>query len=153
LPDMRIRLLSFILPALLAACGSAPPENLGLGSEGLAPCPETPNCVSSFAPKSDAVHYVAPFRYQDTREDARRRLIALLKNPPGKESVTVVEENEQYIRAEFRTSFFRFTDDVEFNFPPDAEIIHVRSASRVGRSDLGTNRRRIEELRALFEES
>ena len=147
---MRISLLPFVLPMLLAACGSAPPENLGLGGGGLAPCPETPNCVSSIASQSDSVHYIAPFEYRDSHADSRLRLITLLKNPPGKESVTIVETDENYIRAEFRTSFLRFTDDVEFYFPPDEKIVHLRSASRVGRSDLGANRRRIEELRELF---
>jgi uncharacterized protein (DUF1499 family) len=147
---MRISLLPFILPMLLAACGSTPPENLGLGEGGLAPCPKTPNCVSSAAPRSDTVHHIAPFEYRDSRADARLRLIALLENQPGKERVTILEADKNYIRAEFRTSFFRFTDDVEFFFPPDAKIIHVRSASRVGRSDLGTNRRRIESLRERF---
>ena len=148
---MKITLLPCILPLLLAACGSAPPENLGLVTGDLAPCPETPNCVSSCAPESDTVHHIEPFKYQDTRTDARLRLIALLENPSGKERVTLVETDEKYIRAEFRTSFFRFTDDVEFYFPPDEKIVHLRSASRVGRSDLGTNRRRIEGLRERFE--
>jgi uncharacterized protein (DUF1499 family) len=59
----------------------------------------------------------------------------------------VVEETDNYIRAESTSRVFHFVDDVEFYFPPDEQVIHVRSASRVGESDLGVNRRRIEQIR------
>ncbi len=59
-------------------------------------------------------------------------------------------EEEAYWHVEFRSRVFRFVDDVEFLFGPAGRQIHVRSASRVGYSDFGANRRRIEEIRALF---
>jgi len=63
---------------------------------------------------------------------------------------TFVVEEEAYWHVEFRSRVFRFVDDVEFLFGPAGRQIHVRSASRVGYSDFGANRRRIEEIRALF---
>lgn len=141
--------LLLFLPFFLTGCGSSPPENLGLRDGRLAPCPDTPNCVSSFAPVSDATHRIEPLRYEGDRERARRILLELLRNRE-QESVTIVETDEDYIRAEFRTPVMRFTDDIEFYLPASGGVIHLRSASRVGRSDLGTNRRRIESLRRDF---
>ena len=53
-----------------------------------------------------------------------------------------------YLYAEYSSALFGFVDDVEFYFPPETHIIHVRSASRLGHSDLGVNRKRIEAIRA-----
>jgi len=65
----------------------------------------------------------------------------------------VIKEMEEYLHITFTSQFFRFTDDVEFHFVEEAPVIHVRSASRVGYSDLGVNRRRIEKIRRAFESS
>ncbi len=64
----------------------------------------------------------------------------------------VVSASDDYLHAEERSRLFRFVDDLELLAAPDGELI-VRSASRVGRSDLGVNRRRVERLRALLERS
>jgi len=65
----------------------------------------------------------------------------------------VVTAADTYIHAEFTSAVFRFVDDVEFQIDPDTRLVHFRSASRVGRSDLGVNRERMEALRAAFERS
>ena len=63
----------------------------------------------------------------------------------------MLEDSGPYIRATFTTFLFRFTDDVEFLFDDEKKLIHMRSASRVGYSDLGTNRRRCEAIRQGFD--
>jgi len=55
------------------------------------------------------------------------------------------------VRVEFRTRIFRFVDDAQFVFDDKAKTIHFRSASRIGSSDMGVNRRRMEEIRKAFE--
>ncbi len=64
----------------------------------------------------------------------------------------IVASTNIYIHAEFASAMFRFVDDVEFYFEDSRNIIHVRSASRVGYSDMGVNRKRIEQVRKLFAE-
>ena len=61
----------------------------------------------------------------------------------------ILTKEEDYIRVEYTSRLFRFVDDVEFYFPEEP-VIHVRSASRLGYSDLGANRRRVERIRELF---
>ena len=61
---------------------------------------------------------------------------------------SIVEERADYLYAEFASRLLGFVDDVEFYFPPNERIIHVRSASRLGHSDFGVNRKRIEDIRA-----
>jgi uncharacterized protein (DUF1499 family) len=65
----------------------------------------------------------------------------------------VVARTESYLHAEFTSLFFRFVDDVEFLVDDAAKVIHVRSASRLGRSDLGVNRKRVERIRARWREA
>jgi uncharacterized protein (DUF1499 family) len=90
---------------------------------------------------------VAPLAFQGPWAAARERLVSLLAAMP-RTQVTAVEDRT--IRAECRSRIFRFVDDLIFYFDPDQGLIHVRSASRVGRSDLGVNRKRVEAIRALW---
>ena len=112
----------------------------------LLPCPDSPNCVSSQS--RDAEHFVEPFRYEGSQSHARERLLSVLRSMGG---ANVVESSPTYVRAEFTSAVFRFVDDVEFYFPGDATVIHVRSASRVGYYDFGANRKRVERIRSLLE--
>ncbi len=59
----------------------------------------------------------------------------------------MIEQTNNYIHTLSRSRIFKFVDDVEFYFPPNESVIHLRSASRVGQSDLGVNRRRLEQIR------
>ena len=79
---------------------------------------------------------------------ARERILGILK---GFERVKIVVSEKDYIHAEFRSALFRFVDDVQLYFPPDEKVVHVRSASRSGYYDFGVNRKRIDRLRAKFE--
>lgn len=120
---------------------------LGVSKGRLAPCPTKPNCVSSQAAASDRQHYIEALTYSGASEQARKRLdraIAAMKR------ARVVVRQANYWRAEFTSGLWRFVDDVEFLFDDNAKRIDIRSASRVGYSDLGVNRRRMEEIRSLF---
>ena len=75
------------------------------------------------------------------------RLIDVIQ---GMKRGRIITMEDHYIRAEFTSAFFRFVDDVEFYFDTEAKIIHMRSASRIGYSDFGVNRERLEKLRSLF---
>ena len=114
----------------------------------LLPCPDSPNCVSSQS--TDPVHFIEPLRYTGNLADTRHKLVDLLENS---KRVRLVSVETYYIHAEFRSLIFNFVDDVEFYFSSEDRIIHVRSASRTGYYDFGVNRRRLERLRATFENS
>lgn len=118
---------------------------VGLSGEALKPCPNSPNCVSSMA--EEEKHRIDPFTYEGSAEAARTKLIGILESA---KRAKIVEKTDHYIHAEFTSLIFRFVDDVEFYFDQKEPVIHVRSASRVGYSDLGANRKRVEELRQQF---
>jgi uncharacterized protein (DUF1499 family) len=111
----------------------------------LKPCPSSPNCVSSLA--EDVPHRVPPLSWTGelTQAKARLRQAVLAAG-----DATFVVEADTYWHLEFRSRVFRFVDDVEFLFDREHRLIHVRSASRVGYSDLGVNRKRVETIRARF---
>jgi uncharacterized protein (DUF1499 family) len=113
----------------------------------LAPCPGSPNCVSSRAPESDHEHYIAPFRFSGDPTSAWQRLKSAVL---AEKRITLVAEQGTYLHAEIRSLLFRFVDDVEFSLDSNAGLIHVRSASRVGYSDFGVNRKRVERIRVAF---
>jgi uncharacterized protein (DUF1499 family) len=93
---------------------------------------------------SDEGHHIAPLSLTGDPADAWQALVRYLE---AAAEYTIVERDEGYLRAEARTRLLRFVDDVEFHLRPDAGEIAMRSASRVGYSDLGANRRRLERLR------
>ena len=120
--------------------------DLGLNAGKLLPCPATPNCVCSEYPSEQA--YIEPLTYSVAKEVAWQKLKQVVDNTGGKIST----ENEDYLRVVYETPLMRFSDDVEFRHDLVNMQIHVRSASRVGRSDLGTNRERVEKIRTEFKE-
>ena len=122
------------------------PENLGVHDGRLAPSKRTPNNVNSQIDKSaDAEHYIEPLRYAG---DARQAWAALRQVINGMQRVKVITSDSNYLYAEFSTKLMRYVDDTEFYLDEKAGVIHVRSASRLGRSDFGVNRERIESIRA-----
>ena len=130
---------------LLSLCGCAGerPDNLGAQDGLLVPCPRSPNCVSSQA--TDERHRIAPLTFADEPDAAWARLRTVLI---GRADATLIEEQPGYLRLELRTTLF--VDDAEFLLDPVNRVIHVRSASRLGYSDLGKNRSRMEEIRRQF---
>ena len=130
--------LFFSHPALAA---------VGLNNGQLSPCPESPNCVVS--QNGDEAHSIAAIPYTGDRATAKETLLKVLSVVPRTE---IVEQTDDYIRAESTSRIFKFVDDVEFYFPEAEQAIEVRSASRVGESDLGVNRRRIEQIRLAMKD-
>ncbi len=114
-------------------------------SDTLPPCPASPNCVSSDA--TNELHGIAPLVVVGDFATAWHALLGYLQNEA---SYTVVTQAQDYIHAEARTRWLRFVDDVVFAARPEAGVIAVRSASRLGYSDLGANRKRIEKVRAAL---
>lgn len=135
------------LSILLAACGSAPNERLGMYGDRFYPCPDSPNCVSSMA--SEQKHHVEPLDTSGmAQEKAKAVIMNILKDTKRCRIITV---EEQYIHAEYRSFLFRFVDDLELFFPEATPLIHIKSASRIGYSDFGVNRKRVEKIRSLFQ--
>lgn len=143
---LSITAIFALLIPLLGGCSAPPPQNIGVVDNHLHPCPQTPNCVSSETAAEDKEHAIAPLTYSGSQAQARARLEQLLRS---QERVKLVTAEAGYLHAEFTTQVMRFVDDVEFLFVTPGRI-EVRSASRVGRSDLGANRTRIEALRQKF---
>jgi len=119
------------------------PTDLGVRNGNLKAPPSSPNAVCSQA--AGGYHQIAPLAYNNSQEQAMKALKAIVESTPN---TRIVETRPDYLYAEYATSLMGFVDDVEFYFPPNAKIIHVRSASRLGYSDLGVNRKRIEAIRA-----
>lgn len=134
--------LVLLSSASLGACAGPMPDDLGLQQGRLAPCPASPNCVSSEA--SDEVHSIAPLRLAVEPQQAWTELVSLLEGMPR---VRIVTRESGYLHAEFETPLMGYVDDVELLLDPDAQAIAVRSASRVGYGDMGANRARIEQIR------
>jgi uncharacterized protein (DUF1499 family) len=120
------------------------PNNLGVKDGRLAPCKRSPNCVSSQADPADSEHYIAPIPFTGTMADLRRLVESMAR-------ATVITAQDNYLYAEYRTRLLRYVDDVELYL--DKGLVHVRSASRLGRRDFGVNRKRVEDLRALITNS
>lgn len=121
------------------------PGDLGVRDGRLKPVPDSPNAVSSQA--TSAYHAIDPIPYAGTREAALETLVDIVKTLPR---TTIVTQRDDYLYAEFASALLGFVDDVEFYLPADRKIVHVRSASRLGHSDLGVNRTRVEEIRRRF---
>ena len=141
---VALLLLPIVVLATLSALATRP-TNLGVTDGRLAPCPWSPNCVSTQA--EDGPHRIEPIRFSGSRNEAMQRLKAVLSSMPR---MKVVTEGDDYLYAEATSLIFRFVDDVEFFLDEATKQIHFRSASRVGRSDLGANRQRMERVRKAF---
>ena len=114
------------------------------GERILAPCPDSPNCVSSAA--TDSSQQVSPYELLDNNpEQSWKRLVDAIKAAGGE----VLVDDGSYCHAVFTSNLFRFKDDVELQL--EADSIAVRSASRAGHSDLGANRKRVERIRLLYQ--
>lgn len=132
-----------------AFSGSPPGGAIGVADGRLAPVrTEHWNAVSSFA--DTEYHRIAPL---DAGADPQASFAALRRLVAGWPGARIVGEAPGYLYAEFRTPLMRFVDDVEFLLDGPAGLIHVRSASRLGRRDFGANRKRVEAIRAKLPSS
>ena len=124
---------------------SKPKHDLGVKDGLLARCPDSPNCVSSQA--SDDEHAIEPIEVSGkSQEEVMSAVRKALSDMPR---IKIVTDSDGYIHATATTLIMRYVDDVECFHDASAEVVHFRSASRLGYSDLGANRARMEALRGL----
>lgn len=135
-----------VLPGLKGVFTGNPPADIGIHNNQLLDCPDSPNCVSSNA--KDDEHFIAPIEYTADRDAVRDKLVAIIKNQPRTE---IIAQTDDYILVEFTSKLMGFVDDAEFYFLPDDQGIALRSAARMGESDLGVNRRRLEQFRLALQ--
>jgi uncharacterized protein (DUF1499 family) len=122
-------------------------EAHGLAEGRLKQCPDKPNCVCSEF-ESDPVHYIEPLVM--AAGDAAH-VLPRLKTNVREMGGSIQVEKDDYLAVTFTSSIFRFVDDLEIRIDTDQQLIHLRSASRVGRSDGGVNRKRVERLKMAFQ--
>jgi uncharacterized protein (DUF1499 family) len=139
-----------VLAGQLGLLQGRAPDNLGVREGRLKPPSKTPNSVSSQAdlwPGHEQAGYarIAPLPLVGDGTATMARIQAVVAAMPG---AKVIKSEPDYLYATFTTRLMKYTDDVEFWFDPAARVVQVRSASRLGRKDLGVNRARIEAIRA-----
>jgi uncharacterized protein (DUF1499 family) len=151
---MRKLLFLFSSSLLLFSCISQDPGNLeipvGLGvvDGRLAPMPSSPNAVSSQTDIEDK--YVEPLQFQVDLPTSYQKILQVLAEI--EEDNEIIVQTDNYLHVVFTTGLMRFNDDVEFYFDNSSSLIHYRSASRIGYSDLGKNRSRYEEISKRYYE-
>ena len=145
----KVVVLSLIsLAALIVLSMTAPrPSNLGPRNGRLAELPDSPNCVASMTDKTASKMEPLDVSRFDRQIESLKKVIAA--TVPRSQVVT---ESEGYLRYEFTSRFFRFVDDGEFLLDPEKKLIQFRSAARVGYSDLGKNRKRMEKIAVALAE-
>jgi uncharacterized protein (DUF1499 family) len=129
---------------LFSFSGKRPP-NLGVFNGRLAACPAAPNCVCSGA--LDKRHRIEPLLLAISAAEAWPVVCGAVRALPGAHIVT---DGADYLHAECASTVFGFVDDLELHLRPREGVIAIRSAARLGYSDLGANRRRVERLRAML---
>ncbi len=132
---------------LLIGCMSSRPHNLGVKNGSLAACPETPNCVCSQCPREDSEHFITPLSYSIPEESLRVLITEVLEEMARTKIVTATDN---YYHVESTTLLLRFVDDFELYIDSRENTLHFRSASRIGRSDFGTNRKRVENFKQML---
>ena len=115
-----------------------------ISAQELAPCPASPNCVSSLTAASDKQHAIAPFVLALPADEAWPKIRDAVASSAR---TVIVSEADGYLHAEATSRIFRFVDDLELRLDSSAQRVNVRSASRTGYGDLGVNRKRVEALR------
>jgi uncharacterized protein (DUF1499 family) len=133
---------SRLLYAVLIMFTGTRPTGLGLKDGKLSSCPSTPNCVCSQG--ADVAHAIEPLAYTSSATEAMEKLRQVVG---AIERTKIISQTEDYLYAEFSSKLMGFVDDVEFYVDAAKKVIQVRSASRLGQSDLGVNRKRIELIR------
>jgi uncharacterized protein (DUF1499 family) len=151
-------ILVVVLAVGLVAAGQfgllkgTPPTDLGVHDGRLKAPSNTPNSVTSQAGlfPGHPMRVNAEIAPLALRGDGLATLAQLKAVVEGMDGAVVVKSEPDYLYAHFTTRWMKYTDDVEFWFDPAANVVQVRSASRIGRGDLGANRHRIEAVRALL---
>ncbi len=140
-----VPLLVIVAFALMSAT-SRRPKTLGVREGQLAPCPDSPNCVSTQANREHQQMDSIPLSID--LAEAMQTLKRVVSAMPRTQIITA---DDRYLHVEFTSALFRFVDDVEFFVDHEQRAIHFRSASRAGRSDFGVNRKRMQAIVATFQ--
>ncbi len=142
--------LLILIAFILSACAGKVPKNLGVSTtkstgpskRTLAPCPESPNCITSYIHNNDRGHYMEPIKFSMLTATAKKKVLNYLENTSN---IKVIKKSDSYIYAEVTSMIFRFVDDMELYFSSEG-VMHFRSASRIGHSDLGANKSHIKDV-------
>ena len=141
-------LVLFLIPLAWSTPTVSFQEKLDQSDHQLLPCPTSPNCVSSLG--TDPKHRVEPFLLAETAEDSWTKIIGIVSAIPRSK---IVKQETGYLHIEVRSLIFRFVDHLELIANLESNHVDVRSASVLGYSDLGVNRKRVEMLRAQFKDA
>lgn len=133
--------LLMIVAFAVMSVTSRRPKTLGVREGRLAPCPDSPNCVSTLADREHQRMAAIPLT-----SDAAEAMQALKRVVSAMPRTQIVTAEDNYLHVEFTSRLFRFVDDVEFFLDRDQGVIHFRSASRAGHSDFGVNRKRMQAI-------
>lgn len=119
-------------------------NKIGLENDKFFSCSHQSNCVNSMASASDKKHYVAPLIIEKTKKDILAFIIDHLKKWQRTKLMT---QTDKYLHFEIKSAFFGFIDDLEIFWPKGDEYLHFKSSSRIGYTDFGVNRKRVEQLK------
>ena len=138
----RIKIVAlFLIVMSTVGCASHAQDSRSATPADLAPCPDSPNCVSTKSKDPD--HAMTPLPYIKSGKESMDRLLEIVRSM---KRATIVSTTPSYLHVEFRSALFRFVDEVEFLLDDSARLIHFRSASRTGYYDFGVNRKRMKEI-------
>ena len=140
--SVRLALQVIIVTAAVIGCAGSQTGEKMKSQDRFAPCPDTPNCVSSEA--QDPRHAVAPMQLSGDSDTEWADVQAVVSRLPRTRIVTATD---RYLHVTVKSRFFGFVDDMELMLDPSSGMISIRSASRTGTYDLGVNRRRVENVR------
>ena len=118
------------------------PEHLGVTNGRLSECPKKPNCVCSQT--KEPSHYTQPLEFSVEATEAIAKLKDALESLGN---IEIITESAGYVHAICRSKLLGYIDDIEFLLDAEQKVFHVRSASRLGFSDFGVNRKRVKKLR------
>jgi len=140
--EWRVKIVAlFLIVMSTVGCAGHAQESRSKTPADLAPCPDSPNCVSTKSKDPD--HAMAPLPYLKSGQESMDRLVDIVREM---KRATIISATPSYLHVEFRSALFRFVDDVEFVLEDSARLIHFRSASRTGYYDFGVNRKRMKEI-------
>ena len=140
---IAIAIIVYLLILLVNGMSKSPVE-LGINNGLFAASPASPNCVNSQADKDDAQHYIDPLQYSIKETVLLEHIDAVLAETARTQ---ILLAKDDYFHVEFTTLLLRFKDDFEIYIDSDKKLMHFRSASRIGHSDFGANRKRVEKFK------
>lgn len=143
---LAILVITAVIVLMILGIQSRSGQAPGLVDGKLSSCPDKPNCVCS-EEQDDVSHYIAPIVMSQITPQAS---LALLKSIITDMGGTLEFANDHYMATTFSSAVFGFVDDFEIRVDSDKQLIHLRSASRVGHGDRGVNRKRVALLKTLF---